>query len=89
MIVFLIWLWISNIAVLLGAELNAELERGRELEGGRAGGARRSQLEPRERSQATSAVAVRPGAGAGPAAPAAGIDARCRSGSRAGSPTTP
>jgi membrane protein len=33
-IVFLIWLWISNIAVLLGAELNAELERGRELESG-------------------------------------------------------
>ena len=28
-IVFLVWLWISNIAVLLGAELNAELERGR------------------------------------------------------------
>jgi membrane protein len=25
-IVFLVWLWISNIAVLLGAELNAELE---------------------------------------------------------------
>jgi len=33
-IVFLVWLWISNIAVLLGAELNAELERGRELEQG-------------------------------------------------------
>ena len=33
-IVFLIWLWISNIAVLLGAELNAEVERARELEGG-------------------------------------------------------
>ena len=33
-IVFLIWLWISNIAVLLGAELNAELERGRQLEAG-------------------------------------------------------
>jgi membrane protein len=33
-IVFLIWLWISNIAVLLGAELNAEVERGRELEAG-------------------------------------------------------
>jgi membrane protein len=33
-IVFLVWLWISNIAVLLGAELNAELERARELEGG-------------------------------------------------------
>ena len=34
-IVFLVWLWISNIAVLLGAELNAELERGRQLEAGR------------------------------------------------------
>jgi membrane protein len=33
-IVFLIWLWISNIAVLLGAELNAELERGRRIEAG-------------------------------------------------------
>ena len=33
-IVFLIWLWISNIAILLGAELNAELERERELEAG-------------------------------------------------------
>jgi membrane protein len=33
-IVFLVWLWISNLAVLLGAELNAELERGREVESG-------------------------------------------------------
>jgi membrane protein len=33
-IIFLIWLWISNVAVLLGAEMNAELERGRELESG-------------------------------------------------------
>jgi len=33
-IVFLIWLWISNVAVLLGAEMNAEIERGRELESG-------------------------------------------------------
>jgi membrane protein len=33
-IVFLIWLWISNVALLLGAELNAEIERGRELEAG-------------------------------------------------------
>ncbi len=33
-ITFLVWLWISNIAVLLGAELNAELERGRELQAG-------------------------------------------------------
>jgi membrane protein len=33
-IVFLIWLWISNLAVLLGAEMNAELERQRELDAG-------------------------------------------------------
>jgi membrane protein len=33
-IVFLIWLWISNLAVLLGAAFNAELERARELESG-------------------------------------------------------
>jgi membrane protein len=33
-IVFLVWLWISNIAVLAGAELNAELERNRELRAG-------------------------------------------------------
>jgi membrane protein len=33
-IVFLVWLWISNIAVLLGAQLNAELERGRQIEAG-------------------------------------------------------
>lgn len=33
-IVFLLWLWISNICILLGAELNAELERSRKLEAG-------------------------------------------------------
>jgi membrane protein len=33
-IVFLVWLWISNIAVLLGMELNAELARGKELAAG-------------------------------------------------------
>jgi membrane protein len=33
-IVFLVWLWISNIAILLGAEFNAELERGRQMEAG-------------------------------------------------------
>ncbi|HKN94250.1 MAG TPA: YihY/virulence factor BrkB family protein [Thermoleophilaceae bacterium] len=33
-ILFLVWLWISNLALLLGAELNAELERGRELAAG-------------------------------------------------------
>jgi membrane protein len=36
-VVFLIWLWITNLAVLLGAEINAETERSRELEAGMAG----------------------------------------------------
>jgi membrane protein len=34
MIIFLVWLWISNIAVLLGAEWNAEIERARVIEAG-------------------------------------------------------
>jgi membrane protein len=33
-IVFLVWLWITNLVVLFGAEVNAEAERGRELEAG-------------------------------------------------------
>jgi membrane protein len=33
-IVFLVWLWLTNVAVLLGAELNAELERRRQIEAG-------------------------------------------------------
>ena len=31
MIIFLIWLWLTNTAILLGAEFNAELERGRAI----------------------------------------------------------
>lgn len=33
-IVFLVWLWIVNVAILLGAELDAELERGHQIERG-------------------------------------------------------
>ena len=33
-IVFLLWLWITNLVLLFGAELDAELERGRELQAG-------------------------------------------------------
>jgi membrane protein len=33
-IVFLLWLWITNVALLFGAELDAELERGRQLQAG-------------------------------------------------------
>ncbi len=33
-IVFLLWLWLTNLALLFGAELDSELERGRELQAG-------------------------------------------------------
>jgi membrane protein len=33
-VIFLVWLWISNLALLLGAEWNAELERARQIEAG-------------------------------------------------------
>jgi membrane protein len=46
-ITFLVWLWISNIAVLLGAEFNAELERGRRIEEGMPAG-REPFAEPRD-----------------------------------------
>jgi membrane protein len=34
LIIFLIWLWVSNIAILLGAEFDAELERSRAIAAG-------------------------------------------------------
>ncbi|NUT96801.1 MAG: YihY/virulence factor BrkB family protein [Saccharothrix sp.] len=37
-IIFLVWLWISNLALLLGAELDAELERGRRMHTGQSDG---------------------------------------------------
>jgi membrane protein len=46
-IVFLLWLWITNLALLFGAELDAELERGRELRAGLPA-ERDLQLEPRD-----------------------------------------
>jgi membrane protein len=33
-IVFLVWMWITNLALLIGAEVNAELERRRQIESG-------------------------------------------------------
>lgn len=33
-VAFLVWLWISNMAIMLGAELDAELERGRAIAAG-------------------------------------------------------
>ncbi|WP_277212642.1 YihY/virulence factor BrkB family protein [Isoptericola croceus] len=46
-IVFLLWLWITNLALLFGAELDAELERSRELRGGIAA-EETIQLPPRD-----------------------------------------
>ncbi|MDF9715303.1 YihY/virulence factor BrkB family protein [Nocardioides sp. ChNu-153] len=45
--VFLLWLWITNLALLFGAELDAELERGRELQAGIAA-EETIQLPPRD-----------------------------------------
>jgi membrane protein len=42
----LVWLWITNLAILFGQELNAEIERGRELTAGLPA-ERDLQLEPR------------------------------------------
>jgi membrane protein len=46
-IAFMVWLWITNIAVLLGAELNAELERERQIQAGQSPG-REPFLPPRD-----------------------------------------
>ena len=47
-IIFLVWLWISNIMVLLGAEFNAELERGRAIEEGMRPKDKEPYVEPRD-----------------------------------------
>ena len=47
-VVFLVWLWISNLAVLFGAEFNAELERQRELDAGMHAAEETIQLPPRD-----------------------------------------
>ena len=47
MIIFLLWLWITNLALLFGAELDAEMERGRQLQAG-IPAEREIQLPPRD-----------------------------------------
>jgi membrane protein len=47
LVALLVWLWISNCALLLGHELNAERERSRELEAGLPAD-KELQLEPRD-----------------------------------------
>jgi membrane protein len=51
-VVFLVWLWITNVAILLGAELNAERERSRQLEEGTPEAERELQLEERSKPKA-------------------------------------
>ncbi|MFD1826966.1 YihY/virulence factor BrkB family protein [Mumia zhuanghuii] len=55
-VVFLLWLWITNLALLFGAELDAELERGRQLQGGIAA-EERIQLPPRDTTKSDKAAA--------------------------------
>jgi membrane protein len=47
-IVFLTWLWITNNVILLGAEINAEIERGRQIQGGMRPEDKEPFLEPRD-----------------------------------------
>jgi membrane protein len=44
----LVWMWITNLALLFGVELNAERERNRELAAGVPRAEREIQLEPRD-----------------------------------------
>ena len=48
-IVFLLWLWLTNLALLFGAEIDAELERARQLQAG-IRSERTLQLPPRDDS---------------------------------------
>ena len=47
-VVFLLWLWLTNLAILLGAEFNAETERAKQLHSGVQGAERNLQLPARE-----------------------------------------
>ena len=51
-VVFLLWLWITNMAVLLGVEFNAETERTRELHEGVPGAEDELKLPERDRPSA-------------------------------------
>jgi membrane protein len=48
-VVFLLWLWITNIAVLFGAEYNAEIERTHQMKQGVPGAERELQVPERDR----------------------------------------
>jgi membrane protein len=48
LVIVLIWMWITNLAILFGHELNAERERDLQLKEGLPGAERELQLEPRD-----------------------------------------
>jgi membrane protein len=54
-IIFLLWLWIANLALLFGAEFDAELERGRQLQAG-IPAEEQIQLPPRDTSKSDKAA---------------------------------
>jgi membrane protein len=47
-VIVLIWLWLTNLAILFGHELNAEREREQQFDDGIPGAERELQLEPRD-----------------------------------------
>jgi len=47
-VVFLIWMWITNLAILFGAEFNAELQRSQQREAGEPAPLDEPFLEPRD-----------------------------------------
>jgi membrane protein len=54
-VIFLLWLWIANLALLFGAEFDAELERGRQLQAGIAA-EEDIQLPPRDTRKSDKAA---------------------------------
>src|SRR3712207_1760774 len=58
-VIFLVWMWITNVAILLGAQLNAERERDRQFAEGKPGAERELRLgerdEPKEKARPRTA----------------------------------
>ena len=48
LVALLVWLWITNLAILFGAELNAEIERSKQIDSGTPGAEKQIQLERRD-----------------------------------------
>jgi membrane protein len=53
-VIFLVWMWIGNLAIVLGTAFDAELERSRELEHGIPGAEQAIQLPRRASKKSAS-----------------------------------